>query len=217
MTRGARVSLWVGTIAGVATVLALIISLLAWLYPQPPADESPSGSDRAGGLTSAGPGSVDSRPPATPTAEPPAPTLTFLDTLPPQTGGANLGRLPRALAGQPGYDHPVVIQCPSNQSGDKVRVVTYPLRGRYLDFSATVRPYFTAQPDAVSQVFVLAGIRQVDDRVVTVQKGSQLNASMATPAPVTAQVDGAAELTLQVRCESPEGMIILVNAGLTAA
>lgn len=45
--------------------------------------------------------------------------------------------------------------------------------------------------------------------------GKQLAAKMSAPAPLAAAVDGAEELTIQVQCESPEGVVVLADASLT--
>jgi hypothetical protein len=125
--------------------------------------------------------------------------------------------MPRALAGQPDYPQPVAIACPSNQSGDQVREVTYLIRGRYVDFTGTVRPYFRTMPDARANVFIIAGFKERDGTLTRQERGRQLTATMQAPAPLAASVEGAEQLTLQIACEEPDGVVVIVDAALTPA
>jgi hypothetical protein len=200
----------------VGIAVGIVIAVLAWWFPQ--AADGPKG-DRKTSQTAAPPATATAPAQAGTSAGPPttgASLSVFLDTLAPEAGRANLTALPRDLASQSGYDHPVVVACPSNQSDDQVREVTYLLRGRYVSFLATVRPYFTAQRDARTYVFAIAGYRERDGTMTRQEKGRQLSATMAAPtARLTASVDGAEELTLQVRCEEPGGVVVLASAALT--
>lgn len=207
LTLAERITIGIGASSLIVAVIGLLLTQLRGAGPEKTGSAQPDSPRQS----SVAPSATRATPPA-PSGPAPA---TFLDTLVPQTGQANLVELPRALRGQPGYDHPVAIRCPSNQNGDPVTTVNYLLRGRQLDFSADVRPYFTTQPDARAHIFALIGVRQRDGSLTQTQRGYQYEATMARPAPLTADVEGAEELILQVRCEHPEGMIILVNARLT--
>ncbi|GAA4454576.1 hypothetical protein GCM10023170_046400 [Phytohabitans houttuyneae] len=121
---------------------------------------------------------------------------------------------PTAVAGA-GYPHPVVIDCPTNQSDDKVREVTYELRGRYRTLSATVRPHYEEYPDSVTYVTAVGGFPQRDGVLSRREVGRQQFATMASPQALTAEVHGAAEVTIQIRCESPDGVVVLESARLT--
>jgi hypothetical protein len=194
----------------IAAAVGVVVALLAWLFPDINSGEqtTPTG---AGATTAAAPATG-----GTTTAGTTNPSdLTYLDALAAQQGKFNLVGLPRALSGQPDYPHPVVITCPTNQNDDQVREVTYPLRGRYVGFSATVRPYFADQPDTRTNVYAIAGYLERDGTLTLREKGRQLTATMGAPAPLTASVDGAEELTIQVRCEEPDGVVVLVAPGLT--
>jgi hypothetical protein len=199
------------SLAAVTLVVTSAIALGAWWWPQDP--PVPGGPAQAGGLSTTQAASAP-----TTAAAPPAsgnPKLTYLADLGPPSGGANLAALPRALKGKAGYDHPIVVQCPTNQSDDKVRTVTYLLRGRYLDFAAAVRPYYTGEPDAHTYVTAVSGVKERDGTLTRRTAGSQLGATMAAPAPLAAAVDGVEEFTIQVRCESPQGVVVLTDASLT--
>jgi hypothetical protein len=212
MRRAEKIGIWLGAVTLVATSA---IAIGAWWWPQD-AEPAGSGTERTGAFTTPGP---DPAAPATTTAAPAAgnPKTTYLADLGPQSGGANLATLPRALKGKAGYDRPIVVQCPTNQSDDKMRTVTYPLRGRYLDFAATVRPYYAGEPDTRTYVTAVSGVKERDGTLTRRTAGTQFGATMAVPAPIAAAVDGAEELTIQVQCESPEGVVVLTNASLTPA
>lgn len=204
----------------IAAAVGVVVALLAWLFPDINSGDPPTPT-RAGATTAAAPattgttttGTTTTGTTTTGTTNPG--DLTYLDTLAAQKGNSNLVGLPRALSGRPDYPHPVVITCATNQNDDQVREVTYPLRGRYLGFSATVRPYFADRPDTRTNVYAIAGYLERDGTVTRQEKGRQLTATMNAPAPLTASVDGAEELTIQVRCEEPDGVVVLVAPGLT--
>ncbi|MFI7577086.1 hypothetical protein [Micromonospora sp. NPDC049497] len=138
-----------------------------------------------------------------------------LDALPVQGGGANLVPLPRALQGRTGYDRAVTISCPRNTNADKNREVVYPLLRRYVDVTTSVRPYFPDDPQAKAYVSATISVRQADGTVNRLDRGGQ-EARQNASAVLSADVEGADELTLRVRCESPTGLVVLTDAWLTA-
>ncbi|MDG4758727.1 hypothetical protein [Micromonospora sp. WMMD710] len=141
-----------------------------------------------------------------------------LDTLAVEAGAANLGKLPRQLAGQPEYDRPIVIGCPTNSGADKQRDVTFRVQRRYLDLTSTVRPFFSSPDDRDGVVFVSAqvAIRQKDGTVTRVTRGQQFEARMDSPQDLVADIEGADELTLRVQCQYPGGSVILTAATVSA-
>jgi hypothetical protein len=197
-------------------VVGLLVAVLAWQFPRPPT----GGDSTVAGPPPPPPASSPTTPPG-PGSPTPDPAATYLDSLTPVAGAANLAPLPDALRGRPGYDHPVVLRCPTNESDARAREVTYPLRGRYRDFSATVRPYFASDTEAKTYVFAIARYRERDDTFTEIQAGAQFTASMTRPGPLAAGVAarlgttaGADELTVRVRCEVPDGVVVLAGAAL---
>lgn len=212
MRKAEKIGIW---LAAISLAVTSAIALGAWLLPR-----APAAKDAAHTVSAPRPSNAsDSASPASISAAPTVgtPAATYLTALTPQSGGANLAALPRALAGKAGYDHPIVVRCPTNQSDDKVRSVTYPLRGRYLDFTATVRPHYPAERDARTYVTAIAGMRERDGTLTQQIEGTQFAATTTSPASLTAAVDGAETLTLDVQCESPQGVVVLVDARVTAA
>jgi hypothetical protein len=212
MRKAEKIGIW---LAVITLVVTSGIALGAWLLPRQPKDpDLASGAQNPPQPVPAG-----STPPAA--TVPPALTgngnATYLATLGPQSGGGNLAALPRALNGKAGYEQPIVVQCPTNQTGDKVRSVTYLLRGRYLDFAATVRPYYTAVKDSRTHVHARTGVKERDGTLTQQTKGTQFGATMEAPATVAADVEGAEELTIQVECEHPQGVVVLAGARLSDA
>jgi hypothetical protein len=207
MRKAEKIGIWLGVITLVVTSA---IALGAWFLPQDPEPRE----TRRGNAAAAAPTSPESTP-TTPAVASGNQKVTYLADLSPQSGGANLAAMPRVLKEKAGYERPIVVQCPTNQSDDKVRTVTYLLRGRYLDFTAAVRPYYTAERDAHTYVTAVSGVKERDGTLTLQTAGVQFGATMDAPAPLTATVDGAEELTIKVQCESPQGVVVLTDASLT--
>jgi hypothetical protein len=206
MSKAEKIGIWIGA---TTLVVSSAIALAAWQWPQP-VREKPPWEKEAVAAPSVSPRTAPATVPATQ-------NKTYLADLFPHSGGANMTSMPRALTGKDGYDHPIVVRCPTNQSDDKMRSVTYLLRGRYLDFSATVRPYYSAERDARTYVHAVTGVKERDGTVTQQTRGTQFAATMAAPATLAAAVDGAEELTIQVQCESPEGVVVFSGALVTPA
>ncbi|MET7866736.1 hypothetical protein [Micromonospora taraxaci] len=147
-----------------------------------------------------------------------APQVVRLDTLAVEAGAVNLGKLPRQLDGRSEYDRPIVIGCPTNSGADKQREVTFKLQRRYIDLTSTVRPFFSAPDDhdGVVLVYALVAIRQTDGTITRVTRGQQFDARMNSPRDLTADIEGADELTLRVQCQYPGGSVILTAATVSA-
>lgn len=193
--------------AEIAAILALIVGIAAFVQDRETRQKQPGATPTADAA-----GAREKPPPS----GRPADDVTYLEALKAQEGGGHLTSLPRALQDQPGYDHPVVVSCPTNQSDDKVREVTYPLRRRYLSFTATVRTHSEPADDGPVEVTAVVGTRQRDGTLSTVEEG-KTRATASDPRDLVASVDGADELTLQVRCEIPDSVVVLVAPRLTPA
>lgn len=201
--------------SGIATVLGtvigglgLVVALLAWLLPRSAPDQ-PSPQATSAGKPSHGSPAAASGPAASP---------VLLDFAP-EAGGDRLTEVPRPIRGRDGYaSHPLAIHCPTNQTGDQSADVTFPLRGKYVQFDATVHPYYPAGVDqqSVTYVTVLTDTREVDNTLTTNEVTSQTHATPAAPKPVSAAVDRAEKLTIRVRCEDPSGTVILTDPRVTS-
>jgi hypothetical protein len=195
--------------AGIIVAVAGLIPTFAGWYEGGETEGAAPGPGVSGqAVNSAG------APPATNTNQSAADSFTFLSTISPQAGAANLAELPRDLRDDPAYGRAIVITCPSNNSSDKLREVTYSLRGNYLDFTAVVKPVFKSYPDARAHVFVLAVRKQPDDRLVRTAAGEQLNATGQSTGPLAAEVEKADAMAIQVRCDHPDGVVIISDARL---
>jgi hypothetical protein len=204
----------------VVTAVGVLVALAAWLFPVGKQDSTTGGSGPTKQTAATTPAAA-----ATAATTAPGPVTgsgtVYLDGQPPVEGKPLLVGLPRRLDGQPGLDHPVVVTCPTNQSDDQVHEVTYSLAGRYLTFSANVRPYIDPDqdpkplPDSRATVLAIAVYIERDGTPTQQVKGRQEAATVGTPGPLTASVERAERLTLQVRCEDPRGVVVLAGAGLT--
>jgi len=199
----------------VAAVAGILVALLAWWFPRAaddPGKSHPTPATTTGAATG----------PTTPAGGSGQPTggatEVPLDSLPAQSGGANLTRAPHSVDVS-SYDHPLVLSCPSNSSDDKVREITWSLRGRYLDLSATVRPFVgeAQEQDSRVTVTVVAGYKQRDGTFDRRMVGEAGAAPGPGPRSLTAPVENAEELTLQLRCEYPLTLVVLDGASLTRA
>ncbi|WP_097326829.1 hypothetical protein [Paractinoplanes atraurantiacus] len=194
---------------GIATVLGLVVALLAWLLPKQQQEKPAPATAPATTATTA----ATKAPPAVEAA-------VFLDDdrFTPEAGADRLSQIPRAVRSDAAYaTHPIVIGCPSNQTGDQSAEVTYPLRGRYARLDATVRPYYPPGVDqeAVTHVTVLAGVLLKDGTIATSEAGRQKGARPGGAEPLTAGVEGAEKLTVRVECSEPDGTVVLSEARLT--
>lgn len=193
----------------IAAILAVIVGAVALWGPL-------GGGDDAG--EPAAPGTAASRPAAPApdaTTAGPAARLTYLDTIAPEVGGGTLRRLPRELTGAPGYTRPIVIQCAGAQAVDKVVRVVWSLRGRFLDFAAGVRPFFARDDGYQVEVMAQVGVRQPNGALQESVAATVPSATADDPGRLAASVAGAAELTITVRCEWPDGVVVLTDAALT--
>jgi hypothetical protein len=149
----------------------------------------------------------------------PAPSAAteYLNTIEPDKGRSNLVALPDKLPSTVDRSHALTIGCPSNQTGDQVREITYALNQRYATFEATVVASFDPAKDWTVGVVPLVGVLQRDGTVQTQETGAKRGVTMATSTPVSVPVKGAQELTLQISCERPDGVVVLADARITRA
>lgn len=207
--------------------LGLVLAVLTWQLPKqtgPQLATTPAtGAATGGTATGAATGGTVTGAATTSVApsSPPAGTA-YLDDgdFQPEAGGDRLTQVPRAISGQAAFSaHPIAIKCPSNNTGDDRSEVTYSLLGHYVQFDATVRPYYPPGVDQRSVTYVTAtiGVRQTDGTLTTTDAGVQKRATPNAPGALTASVEGAEKLIVRVQCQYPGGTIILTDARLTPA
>ncbi|MEU5950039.1 hypothetical protein ABZ793_31445 [Micromonospora sp. NPDC047465] len=202
----------IGAAIGLAS---LLVAVLAWQWPRqgqgPAATPPPTPSRATTGAAAAPPVATTS---AAPTG---AAGRTYLDTLTPETGGPYLQPLPRALTGRSDLPHPVVLSCPTNDGEDRSRSVSYPLKRRYLDFSASFRAWYPPgeDPESAVRISAVVTVREPDD-TLTRQPRPGRTTTMSRPAqPLSASVEGGDLLTLTVECDFGGGVAVLADAGLS--
>jgi hypothetical protein len=203
----------------VVAVVGVMVALAQWLNPRSPKDGADPAAVSTAGPSAGASGSATGgtvSPSSTGSAAPQTgPPFDYIDSLERESG--DVAALPRQLKGKPGYDRAIVIACPTNQSSDKTREVTWLLHGRYLDLQATARPYFTADPQSATRVVVVAVTRERDGTLTRRQVGTQADATGRRTGPLSADVAGAEKLTVQVQCYDPRGWIILTDPRVTRA
>jgi hypothetical protein len=201
-------------VASVATVLGLFVAIGAWWWPR-----STSGAGAQGTAGNAGRNAATDTTPATP----PHASSSNVEYLagpgfPAEEGGALLVSVPPAVRDEPAFNsHAIAIKCPDNRTGNEASEVTYLLRGRYRRFDATVHPYYPPDADtkAASWVYAMVDVRQRDGTFHRDEAGRQQQATMAAPAPLTADIENAEKLTLSVRCADQYGTVVLTDARVT--
>lgn len=188
--------------SAVVAMVGLAVIQAVNLVPQP---ESDSGQGKIG--NPAPPGQPPSAS-ATPSSSfPPGPTANdrFLDQLPVDVGAGNIQRiLPRPLDGKPGYDHPLVIACPTDPATDQFRDVRYALFKRYVDVKATVYAYTGTPDESRVQVRLYRDNQPPVELTLVTGKSQDLEAGLV-------DVD---TLVIRVTCENPKASAILAGARL---
>lgn len=202
----------------VLAVASILVALLAWRFPVVPrADDS---SDQSGQTSEQTTGGGATGQPTTPGGASPAATeVRYLNTVRPEEGVRYIAPLPDGLAQSSGYAHALTIGCPSNQTGDKVRELTYSLDQRYQTFAGTVEARFAppaAEKDPEVELTSIADQRQRDGTLRTTGQESR-RATTGAPAPISLTVTGAEKLTVRISCEEADGVVILTEARLTRA
>jgi hypothetical protein len=219
---------WTGpaTVIGLPVgLLSLLVGVFAWRSPVHDDDKSKGGAATAAttpalGVTTpaspaGGPGAA--APSGTATA-PPGPAPVYLAS---GTVGRVLGQtvpLPRQIVGKPTYDsHSIVLHCPG--SGDRFTSVGYALSRHYIQFDATVHPYYPPGADQKSATNVDVTLVTTDPSGHDGSKpvGSRYDATPSAPKTITGELDGGDRLILNVECADQDGYVVLTDARLTPA
>jgi hypothetical protein len=191
--------------------LSLVVGFLQWQLPK-----QPSGGPATAAATPASQAAAG-------TATAPQATAAgslFLDQtgVKPEAGDDKLVELPRDISDKPDYNaHAIAIKCPTNETGDSDSIVTYSLLGRYVQFDATVHPYYPPEADQQSTTYVFASavVRKRDSSLYTDREAEQRRATAQAPLPLTIATDKAEKLTLRVQCGDPDGVVVLTGVRLT--
>jgi hypothetical protein len=142
----------------------------------------------------------------------PVPAFTYLSTLPAEIGGGHLAELPRGLPGPSTYDRAVSIGCPGR---GQTAEVGYALLGDYSAVSATLASVFARRTDK-AVVTTFAVTQNIDG--TTNKRQLAVSAVPGTgTVRITADVVGAQQLLIQVRCESADGVVVVDDGRLTRA
>jgi hypothetical protein len=136
---------------------------------------------------------------------------TPLDTIT-RIGGA-VAALPDDVAATD-YARPVAVECPSNDTGDQTRTLTYDLDRRFRTFTATVSGWAEARDPDPIEVRVYTKTRQQDDTFRTLEAGAQRSIVNQAGRVLSAKVTGADQLLVEVACHRPGGVVILDAAAL---
>lgn len=204
------------TAAQIATVVGTLVAILALVFDV----WSPFGRGAATGptVTSTTPGPQ----PSTSRSEDPPRSSTalveYLNTVAPKAGRADLAHLPDKLPATVDGRRAVTVHCPSNETGDQENDLTYQLDGAYAALDATVVAVFAGGRDYDSVgVAPVVGVLQRDGTISTTTQNPKTGVTAKSPAPLHVDVRGAHEVTLQVTCSQPDGVVVLADARITRA
>jgi hypothetical protein len=196
----------------VVTAIGVLVAAATWLGLGLPGIGT--GTDK--GMTT--PESTGAGLPRASTGTPavPAGNAVALSDLPPQAGAANLVALPKALREDPAFAGSLAISCPTNQTNDRHREVTYLLRGQHSDFTARIQSSFPDNPTLRATLTVIGGYKERDGTITR----REISTGLATAgqwATLSADVERAEEMTLRVRCDEPAGVVILSRGQVSRA
>ncbi|MGW4942687.1 hypothetical protein ACWEOZ_14010 [Actinoplanes sp. NPDC004185] len=209
-----------GDKAGViSAVIAAVTALAAggnwaWQHFSGPDDQVVSGTATTAPAIppATPPARSDTSPPAGTTVTPPGTGAgTPLDSL--DRIGGTVVALPDGVTAAD-YTRPVAVECPSNNTGDQTRTLTYELDRRFRTFAATVSGWAETRKADPVEVRVYTKTRQKDDTFRTLEAGVQGGVVNEPGRALSAKVTGADQLLVEVRCQRPDGIVILDAATL---
>jgi hypothetical protein len=189
--------------AQVATILAVVVAVIAYVFPRAAGDDSDRGTSvpngpvpPSAGLNQSGRVTASQGP-----TEPASAERHYLTDLRPVAGGINLTPAPDDVT----YAHDLLIPCGSGQSDDQQREVAYAVRGNYREFRAAVQYGATTEPAVRAQLEVFADSRLVLGTVATSGEAER---------PLTARLGRPDMLRLRLTCAIDEGTLVLFDAEL---
>lgn len=185
------------------TIVGVTVAVLTYLGLRP-SDAQKGGA--APGSTVSGTARTSTGP-----AVVPAGNAVALSDLPLQAGAANLVALPKALRDDAAFAGSLAINCPTNQSNDKSREVTYLLRRQHSEFTARIQSNFPSDPTLRATLTAIGGFKERDGTVTRRELAGAL-APGGQWATFSADVERVEELTLRAQCDEPGGVVI-VNGG----
>ena len=195
---------WTELSAVVVALLAIVVTVFGIKFYNDSNNKDDTPAPATAGATT--PATV---PTADPTIEPTAASGRFLAEV------TRIGGVPAELPDDldpAKFPHAIVAECPSNQTGQTARSLTYDLDRRYRTFTATVTGWAdTKDPDAIL-VRVSTRTKQIDDTFITTQQATVGGVVNGAPVALTAKVKDANEIVLEIECHRPKGFVILSEA-----
>ncbi|HEX5496227.1 MAG TPA: hypothetical protein VFX70_16805 [Mycobacteriales bacterium] len=191
-----RAQIWGVIVAGAS----MLIALLAWLLPI--GGSGGQASDRNPDVLAPVPGSrltvrpVPVHSSATADTSVGGNSAVPLTDIDPSAGATNL---------RPGPSGTLVIGCPTNQSDDLTRTVTYDLLGAYHTFTGSASVAGFTRPEAEAEVELLVDNTRVNNQVF----------APGQHAPLTAALDGANTLAIRITCRQRTGTVSITDPVLT--
>jgi len=203
-----------GVISAVLAAATALAAVGGWAWQQTSEPEAKPAAGQAtttATATTGGPAAATTPATAAPagTAPPAAGTGTPLDGI--SRIGGEVTALPEDVSAAD-YSRPVAVECPSNQTGDQTRTLTYDLDRKFRTFTATVSGWAeTGDGDAI-EVRVFTKTRQKDDTFETREAGATQGAVNKPGQALSAKVSGVDQLLVEVGCHKPGGVVILDRA-----
>jgi len=192
-----------GILAAVTGVMGFFIMTIPMLFGGDDNNPAPE----PGGLASSVAATSAPAEPTGPTAQ--EASVVYLTDLIPAIGAGNLTELPRELRGRPEYARSLVIQCPSGNTNDRHRDIGYDLRGRFIQFETTVRPY------SLESTGPVLGLTQVDVYGEAQELASEI-VEVGAVMHLTVDIEDVNRFTLRITCEDPDDIVILTDPRILA-
>ncbi|NUT33814.1 MAG: hypothetical protein HOV79_12150 [Hamadaea sp.] len=202
-----HLNLVISLVALIATILGTVA---AWLALKPAGNPSalPTNGSTMTAVAGAATGSPSS--PAAPGAQ-----LTYLNTLTPEKGAANLASpLPPELRKRTDLQHAIVIRC---NSGDAqiLPEIRYEVRGAYSTLQGAFEPYLESGQRFGMELIVYADPAAANV-VSTSAPSSRVDGYPGDVRPLIAAIDDVYYVRIRVRCTDRSGFVILRDAAFVA-
>ena len=214
IVRAAGVGL--GVVASIATIAAAVIAGLDRWSPRDD-DGSAVGAQVTDGASPRGENTRNDAPVTTSPSVTDEDTVSLVD-LPLADHSDPIGDMPQDLSDDLGFRDAVVIDCPTNQTGDTSTDIVFEAFERYHSLDATITAYRESDDARLVEVQIHSdpADRRPQANQPAVAEAPQAQVEAGSSAQVFAEIDTAYFLRLRVMCEAPDGVVLVTGSSLRA-
>lgn len=199
--RGRSAEFWVAVVGAAAGVIGAVAATAVFVIPS---------ADGRGD----GPAAAPSRVTPASTAPSAFPSAAPATSGPAPAGSPAAARPLASLVPTAGVDSvradgdDLALACPSNQSDDSFREVSYPLPARYTSFASGIRVAGDGDPEALAGISVFIQHR-VDRSDNLEQVGTPIALTVGASSSFTRPLGDAVQLTIRVQCQTRSQQVLL--------